>query len=63
MYYRAYKFRIYPDKVQKELINKTFGCNRFVYNFFLSKIRENKYTKATENITDEYDANKWINEI
>ena len=50
MYYRAYKFRIYPDKVQKELINKTFGCNRFVYNFFLSKIRENKYTKATENI-------------
>lgn len=50
MYYKAYKFRIYPDKVQKELINKTFGCNRFVYNFFLSKIKENKYTKAAENI-------------
>ena len=50
MYYKAYKFRIYPDKSQKELINKTFGCNRFVYNFFLSKIKENKYTKAFGNI-------------
>ena len=50
MYYRAYKFRIYPDKIQKELINKTFGCSRFIYNFFLSKTKENKYTKATENI-------------
>ena len=50
MYYRAYKFRIYPDKIQKELINKTFGCSRFIYNFFLCKTKENKYTKATENI-------------
>ena len=50
MYYRAYKFRIYPDKMQRELINKTFGCSRFIYNFFLSKTKENKYTKATENI-------------
>ena len=49
MYYRAYKFRIYPDKIQKELINKTFG-SRFIYNFFLCKTKENKYTKATENI-------------
>ena len=50
MYYRAYKFRIYPDKMQRELINKTFGCSRFIYNFFLCKTKENKYTKATENI-------------
>ncbi len=50
MYYKVYKFRIYPNEPQKELINKTFGCNRFVYNFFLSKVRENKYTKAIENI-------------
>ena len=50
MYYRAYKFRIYPDKLQKELINKTFGCSRFIYNYFLNKIKEDKYTKASENI-------------
>ena len=50
MYYRAYKFRIYPDKLQKELINKTFGCSRFIYNYFLNKIKEDKYTKASKNI-------------
>ena len=32
----AYKYRIYPNKNQKELINKTFGCVRFVYNRMLS---------------------------
>lgn len=34
---KAYKFRIYPNKKQQELINKTFGCCRFVYNRYLSK--------------------------
>ena len=32
---RSYKFRIYPNKQQQELIQKTFGCVRFVYNYFL----------------------------
>ena len=52
MYYKAYKFRIYPDKVQKELINKPFGFSKFIYNYFFSEIKENKYTKASENIKD-----------
>ena len=34
---KAYKFRIYPNKKQEELINKTFGCCRFVYNRYLAK--------------------------
>src|SRR6056297_920253 len=34
---KAYKFRIYPDKKQTELIEKTFGCTRFVYNYFLEQ--------------------------
>ena len=33
---KAYKFRIYPNKKQEELINKTFGCCRFVYNHYLA---------------------------
>jgi putative transposase len=37
---KAYKFRIYPNKKQIELINKTIGCSRFVFNFFLSKQME-----------------------
>ena len=34
---KAYKYRIYPNKKQKELISKTFGCCRFVYNKYLAK--------------------------
>ena len=33
---KAYKFRIYPNETQKELIEKTFGCTRFVYNHMLA---------------------------
>lgn len=34
---KAYKYRIYPNKKQKEVISKTFGCCRFVYNKYLAK--------------------------
>ncbi|RYG72459.1 transposase [Lentibacillus lipolyticus] len=34
---KAYKFRIYPNPKQMELINKTIGCSRFVYNYFVGK--------------------------
>lgn len=34
---KAYKFRLYPNKEQEILINKTFGCSRFVFNHFLAK--------------------------
>ena len=29
---KSYKFRLYPNKEQEELLQKTFGCVRFVYN-------------------------------
>lgn len=34
---KAYNYRIYPNQKQKELIAKTFGCCRFVYNQYLAK--------------------------
>lgn len=34
---KSYKFRIYPTDEQKELMAKTFGCCRFVYNHFLEE--------------------------
>lgn len=34
---KAYKYRIYPNKKQKEIIAKTFGCCRFIYNKYLAK--------------------------
>ena len=33
----SYKFRLYPNTEQKTLIQKTFGCARFVYNHFLAQ--------------------------
>ena len=41
----SYKFRIYPNTEQQTLIQKTFGCCRFVYNHFLAqRIAEYKST-------------------
>lgn len=37
---KAYKFRLYPNQSQITLINKTIGCTRFVFNFFLGKQKE-----------------------
>mgnify|MGYP004712985463 CR=1 FL=1 len=33
---KAYKYRIYPSKRQKELLAKTFGSCRYVYNHYLA---------------------------
>ena len=44
--YKAYKFRMYLTDSQRELVHKTFGCCRFVYNYFLNKCKENGYQKA-----------------
>ena len=44
----SYRFRIYPTKAQEELIRKTFGCCRFVYNYFLyEKTQQYKETKTS----------------
>lgn len=43
---KAYKFRIYPTKAQEEQIQKTFGCCRFVYNYYLAYRKEMYETKS-----------------
>lgn len=37
---KALKIRIYPNAQQTSLLNKTFGCTRFIYNTMLAKRRE-----------------------
>lgn len=44
--YKVYKFRLYPNDIQKTLIHKTFDCYGFVYNCFLDKCKSNGYIKA-----------------
>lgn len=39
---RAYKYRIYPDREQEILLGKTFGCVRFIYNYYLDQ-KKSKY--------------------
>lgn len=68
---KAYKFRIYPNKKQEILINKTFGCSRFVYNKYLSKKIEfyenNKktltYSKCSSDLTNLKKELVWLKEV
>lgn len=46
---KSYVFRIYPTKEQEELINKTFGCCRYVYNYFLAKSIDDYRTTGKSN--------------
>lgn len=47
---KAYKYRIYPNKKQKKIIAKTFGCCRFIYNTYLAKKIE-VYKRDKETLT------------
>ena len=47
---RAYKFRLYPNSNQTILINKTLGSTRFVYNYYLSK-KKDEYAKDKTKIS------------
>ena len=48
--HRAYKFRLYPNKEQEVLINKTIGSSRFVFNYFLNLWNE-AYKKTGKGLT------------
>lgn len=68
---RAYKYRIYPNKKQKELIARTFGCIRFVYNYFLDmRITEYKnnskslsYNDTSKLLTQLKKETEWLREV
>lgn len=37
---KGYRYQIFPNEAQKQIIDKTFGCCRYVYNRALSEIIE-----------------------
>lgn len=41
----SYKFRIYLTEAQENLVQRTFGCCRFVYNYFLAQ-KMDQYEKT-----------------
>lgn len=34
------KYRIYPNRKQRMFLERTFGCCRFVYNYFLGREKD-----------------------
>ena len=70
---RTYKFRLYPNKAQTDLLAKHFGCTRFVYNYFLNQRKEqykligksdNYYAQAkTLTTLKKQEATAWLKEI
>ena len=72
-YHLAFKYRIYPNKEQQNLINRTFGCCRFVYNYFLACRRDEwdvnhkslSYKKTAKALTKlkKEDKYVWLKEV
>jgi transposase len=44
------KVRIYPNKEQEISLAKSFGCSRFVWNFYLNKTN-NQYEETGKSMT------------
>ena len=68
---KAIKVKIYPNNKQKELIEKHFGCCRFIYNFGLElKTKTYNETKKTlscydisSKLPDLKEKKMWLSEI
>lgn len=46
---RAYRFRFYPTPEQEVILARTFGCTRFVYNYFL-RLRTDAWFERKERV-------------
>ena len=71
MILKGYKYRIRPNKEQEIFINKSFGCNRFVYNWGLDlKIKEYQqndkklsYFDLVNKLPKLKEENEWLKEV
>lgn len=68
---KAYKFRIYPNENQIKIIEKSFGCSRYVYNHFLNQRNEiykaekrcMKYTEQQNQLPSMKKEFVWLKEV
>lgn len=56
---KSYKTEINPTSEQRQIIHRTMGVCRFVYNFYLSYNKE--IYNGTGNFVTGYDFSKWLN--
>lgn len=65
--HKAYKFRIYPTKIQEELLNKTFGCVRFVWNKHVAAFNDSGTEGSSVQVTSkrlkDTDSYSFLNEV
>ena len=47
---RGIKVRLYPNKAQSALINKSLGCDRFIYNWALA-LKNRRYDDFKQNVS------------
>ena len=68
---KSFKVRVYPTKEQRVLLEKTFGANRFIYNYFLnlkSKLYEFykinlSYSNSSKIMTELKKQKTWLKEV
>lgn len=68
---KSFKVRVYPTEEQKILLEKTFGANRFVYNYFLnlkSKLYEFyelnlSFANSSKVLTELKKQKTWLKEV
>ena len=68
---KAFKYRMYPNREQRILLAKTFGCTRFVYNHYLAKRRDAyekdgitlNYSACAEDLVSLKKEYEWLKEV
>lgn len=58
---KAYKYRLYPNKQQEILLQKTFGCCRFVYNQTLD-YRKKLYENESKSM-NKFSCNQYVTQV
>lgn len=69
--HKSYRFSLKPNETQKVLLEKHFGCSRFIYNTLLTEKKEHylenkktlSYHKGCSKITEWKTKFKWLNEV
>jgi putative transposase len=70
--FKAYRYRIYPDSQQRQLIAKHFGASRFVYNYGLAQKVEaykkdkgkiSRFDLQKQIVLSKKDERPWLKEV
>ena len=60
--YKSYKIRLYPTKLQEEIMWKHIHCCRFIWNYMLA-LQNERYEQHGEKNLSEYELNKLLSPL